>query len=908
MVDSENIKWHALETEAVFQRVGSSEEGLDITESKKRLKEYGFNTLQTKTSETIPRIFFRQLQNPIVYVLLLSTLLAFALKKFTDGFVVFSVVILNTIIGFVQEYQANRIIRALSAMVPHETTVIRSGDQKLIPASHVIPGDIVVLQAGDKISADMRLFSIKNLQCDESALTGESLPVSKSTETISPEAPVAERKCMAFSGTYVTAGIGLGVVVATGLKTEFGKISELIEHVVPLETPLSLTLKGIARWITCGVLAIGASLFIIGYLRGSSMFDSGLAAITLAVAAIPEGLPAIITIASAIGVRRMARKQAIVRQLPAVEAMGSTTIICTDKTGTLTHNEMTVQRIWTHSGFSFVTGSGFALEGHIIPQKGVTKQAIQEEVIPLLRMAILCSDATLDQSEIGCVPVGDPTEVALVVSGRKVNLNENDMRLKWKRKDVIPFESERRLMATLNISPEEKQYIFLKGAPEEILLRCNVDESTKVKLLKKVDEMAMDGMRVLAFAEKEIQASHIHTLREDEIKGNFGFLGFIGMIDPPRKEVYKAIKCCHEAGIKVKMVTGDHPVTAKAIGCDLGLLTADQEVVTGDQLSRLESNQWQEIALKYNVFARVSPEHKLKLVMALQDQSHVVAMTGDGVNDAPALKRADIGVGMGVKGTAVAKEASDMILADDNFASIEAAVEEGRRVYDNLIKALVFILPTSLGQALVILIAVLFFPIHGGALLHPMLPVQILWINLVVAVALSLPLAFEVQEHDIMNRPPRKKTEPVLSGLILVRTLTVSVLMAIGAIGLFLWEYHLEIANGTVEKIAISEAQTMAVTAMMLFQVFYLFHCRSLKLSVLKTNFFSNPSLLIGVGFVLLAQVAFIYVPFMNRIFYSSSLNVEAWLISTGVAIMIFLLIAFEKTISQMITKSLSDR
>jgi Ca2+-transporting ATPase len=460
------------------------------------------------------------------------------------------------------------------------------------------------------------------------------------------------------------------------------------------------------------------------------------------------------------------------------------------------------------------------------------------------------------------------------------------------------------MMATLNISPEKKQYIFLKGAPEEILLRCNVDASTTVQLLKKVDEMGMDGMRVLAFAEKEIQNSHLHTLKEDELKGDFRFLGFIGMIDPPRNEVYKAIKCCHEAGIKVKMVTGDHPVTAKAIGCDLGLLTADQEVVTGEQLSRLESSQWQEIALKHNAFARVSPEHKLKLVTALQDQGHVVAMTGDGVNDAPALKRADIGVAMGIKGTAVAREASDMILADDNFASIEAAVEEGRRVYDNLIKALVFILPTSLGQALVILIAVLFFPIREGALLHPMLPVQILWINLVVAVALSLPLAFEVQEQDIMHRPPRKKTAPVLSGFILIRTLTVSVLMAIGAIGLFLWEYQLEISNAIEEKIAISEAQTMAVTAMMLFQVFYLFHCRSLKLSVLRTNFFSNPSLLIGVGFVLLAQVAFIYVPFMNRVFYSTRLNVEAWLTSTGVAIMIFLLIAFEKTISQMITKN----
>ncbi len=897
--DSEHVKWHAIETEAVFEKTGSSKVGLGIIESKKRLEKYGFNALQISTSETIPRILLRQLKNPIVYVLLLSTLLAFFLGKVTDGLVVLSVVILNAMIGFVQEYRANRIIRALSTMVPHETTVIRLGDQKIIPASHVVPGDIVILQAGDKISADIRLFSTKNLQCDESILTGESLPVSKHTEAVSEEAPLAERKCIAFSGTYVSAGTALGVVIATGLETEFGKITELIEHVVPLETPLSLALKRIAWWITYGVLAIGASLFIIGYLRGSSIFDSALAAITLAVAAIPEGLPAIITITSAIGVRRIAHKQAIIRQLPAVEALGSTTVICTDKTGTLTHNKMTVQCIWTHSGFSFVTGSGYGLEGHIIPQKGVTKQAIQEEVISLLRMAILCSDATLDQSGAGLDPVGDPTEVALVIAGRKIGLHENNVRLEWKRKDVIPFESERKLMATLNISSEQRQYIFLKGAPEEILRRCCADKSSKIKWLKKVDELAMDGLRVLAFAAKEIQGPHLHMLKEDETNSGFAFFGFIGMIDPPRKEVYKAIKTCYEAGIKVKMVTGDHPLTAKAIGCDLGLLSADEGIVTGEQLSQLGSNQWQEAALKYNVFARASPEHKLKLVMALQDHGHVVAMTGDGVNDAPALKRADIGIAMGAKGTAVAKEASDMILADDNFASIEAAVEEGRRVYDNLIKALVFILPTSLGQALVILISVLFFPVHAGTLLHPMLPVQILWINLVVAVALSLPLAFEIQEPDIMKRPPRKKTSPVLSGFILVRTLMVSALMALGAIGLFLWEYHLEISNGTVEKIAISEAQTMAVTAIMLFQVFYLFHCRSLGPSALKTNFFSNPPLFIGVSFVLLAQVAFIYVPFMNRIFYSSSLDVKAWFISTGVAIMICMLVAFEKKFSR---------
>ncbi len=894
---AEDITWHALPIENVFKKLDSSEKGLNSSRAKQRFKEYGINILQVKTSETAPLILLRQLKNPIVYVLLLSTILAFALKKPIDGSVILSVVILNTFIGFVQEYRANRIIRALSALMPHKATVLRDGNQKLISASHLVPGDVVFLQAGDRVPADMRLLSIKNLQCDESTLTGESLPVAKKTEPMPAETLMADRKCMVFCGTHVTAGVGAGIVVATGLKTEFAKISELIEHIIPLETPLSISLKKIAKGITSAVLLVGACLFIVGYLRGSSLFDSALAAMSLAVAAIPEGLLAVLTIASAVGVRRMARKQAIVRQLPAVEALGSTTIICTDKTGTLTHNEMTVQRIWTNSGFSFVTGSGFALEGQIIPQEGVKKEVIQEEILPLLRMAILCSDATLYQSD---TPIGDPTEVALIVAGRKAHLDENQLRLNWPRKDVIPFETERRLMATLNTSPSGKQFIFLKGAPEEILLRCNMDEVTRATLLKKVAEMAMDGMRILAFAEKE---RPLQVLGEEEINRDFVFLGLIGMSDPPRKEVYRAIQSCHEAGIKVKMITGDHPVTAQAIGRDLGLLTSSQEVITGEQLSRLEPKQWQEAALKYNVFARASPEHKLKLVMALQEQGHVVAMTGDGVNDAPALKRANVGIAMSIKGTAIAREASDMILADDNFASIEAAVEEGRRVYDNLVKSLAFILPTSLGQAFIILIAILFFPIQGEGFLYPMRPVQILWVNLVVAVALALPLAFEIQEPDIMKRLPRKKTAPVLSGFILLRTVTVSLLMALGAISLFLWEYRIEIAKGTIEETAISEAQTMAVTAIMLFQVFYLFHCRSLKLSILQMNFFSNPSVLIGVGVVLLAQLAFIYIPFMNHLFHSSSLDVEAWLFSLGVAIVIFLLIAFEKWISQKYSK-----
>ncbi len=880
--------WHAVEKDTVFQKLNSSESGLEEREVRKRLKLLGPNTLQLKTSETIPRILLRQLHNPIEYILIFSALLALLLGKFADSLVIFSVVILNTLIGFVQEYRAHKTIKALMSMAPQKTTVIRQGDTKIVHSSQIVPGDVVVLQAGDRVSADLRLFSIKNLQCDESTLTGESLSVNKKIETSLPDALIHERKSMAFNGTYVTSGTGLGIVVATGLKTEFGKISELIEQVTVLETPLSITIRRIAQWIGLGVLAVSFGLFLIGYIRGSALFDAGLAAITLAVAAIPEGLPAIITIASSIGVRRMARKQAIIRHLPAVEALGSTSVICTDKTGTLTYNEMTVQRIWTKSGFCFVSGAGYSLEGQFTPQNPIN----QEEITELLKGAILCSDATLDENPKGWLPVGDPTEIALVVAGRKMGLIEDKLREEWKRNDVIPFESERRLMATLNCSPSRQQYIFIKGAPEEVISACK-DAVDVDQFHQHIQAMAKDGMRVLAIASKEVQKS-ISQIDEKDIKSGCTLLGLVGMIDPPRKEVYHALKSCYEAGITVKMVTGDHPLTAEAISRDLGILTKGK-VISGSEMNLFNTDMWKKAANDNNVFARVSPNHKLKLVEILQEAGHVVAMTGDGVNDAAALKRADIGIAMGIKGTAVAKEASDMILADDNFASIEAAVEEGRRVYDNLIKSLAFVLPTSLGQALVILLSILFFPIRAGILLHPIAPVQILWVNLIVAVALALPLALESAESDIMRRPPRKKNAPVLSRFLIVKTLTVSAIMAIGTIGLFLWEYRTEIGKGTLEKTALSEAQTIAVTAMMFFQVFYLFNCRSLRPSIMKMNFFSNHFIFIGVGIVLLAQAAFVYLPFMNRLFGSSSLNLEAWLISASVTFLIIPIIAFEK-------------
>lgn len=889
--------YHTLSPDKTFKQLHTSKEGLTHDEAKKRLKEFGPNTLQIKSTETIPRILLRQLQNPIVYLLLASTFIALILGKFIDGAVIFSVVILNTLIGFIQEYRANKIIRALSAMVPHNTVVIRQGETKLIHSSQVVPGDIVSLQSGDKISADMRLFFIKNLQCDEATLTGESLPVNKKVEAVNEEATLnstlGERKCMAFSGTYVTSGTALGIVVATGTKTEFGKISEMIEQISPLETPLTVTFRKITSWITGGVIIVGIFLFIIGYLRNYSFYDSALSAVALAVAAIPEGLPAIITIASAIGVRRMAKRKAIIRQLPAVEALGSTTVICTDKTGTLTLNEMTVQRLWTHGGFSYITGLGFSSEGKIIPPKSQKIEVSENEIDELLKAAVLCSDATINDSE---APVGDPTEVALIVAAKKGGVDVIRLREDWPREDAIPFEPSKKLMATLN-SSSSKKVIFLKGAPEEIISRCEISNLGYLlgHFLKHVNEMAKEGLRVLAVAKKEV--SYQTTIQDTDLKQGFTLLGLVGMIDPPRKEVYSALKSCFTAGIDVKMITGDHPVTAEAISKDLGIL-ANTKVLTGSELNTLNAYEWKIAAKKHNVFARTSPEHKLKLVDALQQLGHVVAMTGDGVNDAPALKKADIGVAMGIKGTAVAKEASDMILADDNFASIEASVEEGRRVYDNLVKAFAFVLPTSLAQALVILIAVVFFPIKNNVLMQPILPVQILWINLVVAVALALPLAFEAPEPDIMKRPPRKKGGSIFSLFIVIRTFTVSLVMALGTIALFLW-----VINN--KNAAIMEAQTIAVTTIIFFQIFYLLNCRSLKYSIFKMGFLSNPMILLGIGVVILSQLAFVYLPFMQRLFHSIPLTWEEWLLSAVVGFFMFPVIAFEKIVNRYFFKKL---
>jgi potassium/sodium efflux P-type ATPase len=709
---------------------------------------------------------------------------------------------------------------------------------------------------------------------------------------------LGDRKNLAFGGTLVTSGTGAAVVVETGAATELGRISSMIEQAVEIETPLTRAMARVSRLLTLAILAVATLIVAVALLRGYPVVDAVLSGISLAVAAIPEGLPAIITIALAIGVQRMARRRAIVRRLPAVETLGSTAVICTDKTGTLTRNEMTVRGLWTPASGDEayqVTGVGYAPAGELL-RHGSPAGELPADVRDLLRAAALCNDARLAPAVDGGGSIaGDPTEGALLVAAQKLGVDVEQARRAWSRLDVIPFESERRLMATLHTASNGERWIFVKGAPEVVLARCGGDaDGVRDRAAAQVERMAAQGMRVLAVAARRADPG-ANSIDEQDVEGGLTLLGLEGMMDPPRPEAVEAIAACHRAGITVKMITGDHVVTARAIGEQLGLLPAGGRAMSGAELQRLPDADLQAAAAGTNVFARVAPEHKLRLVRALQASGHVVAMTGDGVNDAPALKQADIGVAMGITGTAASKEAADMVLTDDNFASIRAAVEEGRRVYDNLVKALAFVLPTNLGEALILLVAVMLFPVAGGEPLMPITAVQILWINLVATVALALPLAFEAMERDVMSRPPRPAGTPILSPFVLFRTALVAVLMAAGAIGLFLVDYGAAVAAGVAAEAASREAQTTAVTTVVLFQIFYVLNCRSLRDSVLSVGLFSNLWVYAGIALLLALQLGFVYLPFMNTLFGSAPMPLDAWIESVLVAALIVPVIGAEK-------------
>jgi len=901
-MNSERKTWHDLSIEEVLKKLATQSEGLSEVEVAERLQKFGANELAANNGESPWQIFWRQLNNPIGWLLIAAGFLAVLLGKHTDASVVFGAVIINAIIGFIQEYRASKAIEELATMVPESAAVVRSGLPISVHTRELVPGDIVTLQSGDKVPADLRLIRTKNLLIEEAALTGESLPVTKNAVPVPREASLGDRLNMAYSGTMVIQGTASGVVVATGNTTELGRINVLLNQTVQLETPLTKQLAKVSAGITVAVVAavfvfIGFGIFV----KKAPVGDALMVAVALAVAAIPEGLPAVITIALAIGVRRMAARHAVVRHLPAVETLGATSVICSDKTGTLTRNEMTVQVAWVDGLEYRYAGVGYDPAGEI-EHDGVRLTELPPSIKDLHTMAVLCNDAALRNVEGFWTPVGDPTEAALLVAGLKGGLIAEELRSLFPRLDVIPFESETKFMATLHRIGGEGR-ILLKGAPETVLQRCLLGEEELRSAYDAIETYGRQGMRMIAFAwRRSIGQEELVPGEENE---TFSFAGLMGMIDPPRTEAMDAIRICHGAGITIKMITGDHPTTAEAIGRQLGLLGHEQKTVQGRDLDGLTEEQLRTIATTSNVFARVAPEHKLRLVEALQAQGHVVAMTGDGVNDAPSLKRADIGIAMGITGTSVSKEAAKVVLMDDNFASIAAAVEEGRRVYDNLIKSLAFVLPTNLALACILAVAMFFFPtvmVDGAnVLLVAMSPTQILWINLIASITLSVPLAFETLEPNALLRAPRPAGESVFSRFIIYRIIMVAAIITVASCGLFLWEYFRIVGTGPLtaarHAFALAEAQTICVTVVTFSQIFYLLNCRSLRNSFFSLGVFSNPSIFVGIGLLLLLHICFIYLPALQSLFGSAALDARAWLVAALAGAIVLPVISLEKWI-----------
>lgn len=876
---------HQIDTnEAMLLLESNASKGLDVFEVQSRQQRFGPNAIPVCGGHGPLVTFLLQFHQPLIYILLVAAGTTAALHEFIDAGVIFGVVLVNAIIGFLQESKAAKALEALAKMTITEARVVRSGEIQRIPSVELVPGDVVLLQSGDKVPADLRLIHCRDLQVDESTLTGESVPVQKGTDTLPAETQLADRRNVAFSSTLVTYGQGRGVVFATGPSTEVGRISTLVSTADALETPLTRKIASFSRLLLVVILALATLTFVVGVMRGQLVFDMFMAAVALAVGAIPEGLPAAVTITLAIGVSRMARRRAIIRKLPAVETLGSTTTICSDKTGTLTVNQMTVRQIYAAGQRLTMTGSGYDPRG-VVESDGEIDWSDNAAARECLLAGLLCNDSTLVERDGLWDVNGDPTEGALLTSARKAGLDQRELQQLWPRLDSIPFESQHQYMATLHDHEGEGfRHIYVKGAVEVVLSKCNraLDASGGTTALDPtaiqahLEEMASQGLRVLVFARGEYHdgAAELHHHNV----ANLTFLGMQGMIDPPRPEAIEAVRACQSAGIRIKMITGDHPVTARAIAEKLGLndtgfgLEKSPLVMTSHDLAEKSDQELIDIAEQVAVFARATPEQKLRLVRALQANGQVVAMTGDGVNDAPALKQADIGVAMGQGGTEVAKEAADMVLTDDNFATIEAAVEEGRGVFDNLTKFIVWTLPTNMGEGLVILAAIL-----AGATL-PLLPVQILWINMTTAVLLGLMLAFEPKEPGIMRRPPRDPKTPILNNTLILRICIVGIIMLIGAFGSFEWALGQGFSDAA--------ARTVAVNVFVIVEVFYLFNCRSLTKSMFALGLFSNRWIVVGVAAMISLQLAFTYAPLMNYLFHTEPIGWDAWwrILLTGVA------------------------
>ncbi len=898
---NDETPWHAVPADDVLQRLRSNlGTGLDSDEVVRRREQYGPNRLPEAGKRGPLMRFIAQFNNILVYVLLFAGFAKLMLGLWIDAAVILGVVVINGLLGFIQEGKAEKALDSIRNMMSAEARTLRGGETRLIPADELVPGDIVSLESGDKVPADLRLCEVKNLRMEEAALTGESVPTDKSVDPVSAKATVGDRNSMAYSGTLVVSGRAIGAVVATGGSTELGRINQLLAGVSALETPLLRQIKKFGYMITAVIAVVSVITFAFGrWVQGLPFVELFQAVVGIAVSVIPEGLPALITITLAIGVQRMAQRHTIIRRLPAVETLGSVSRICSDKTGTLTLMEMMVVSAATGDDRYQVTGDGYAPEGEV---RLDGKPAAADPVLELMgRVSMLCNDAELRREDGVWKVEGDPTEGALYPFAGKLGLDRGTEQSAHPRLDVIPFESEHRYMATLNGSEGGGSIFLVKGAPEKILDHCDRQQGRDGEApidrdywTKTSDELAAQGERVLALAWQSNPALSAGSLGPDDLPHDLVLLGLIGLLDPPRKEAIEAVAECHQGGIRVTMITGDHKITAAAIAKMLGIGDG-RTAVTGAEIEAMDTAALIERCRDVDVFARASPEHKLRLVKAMQAAGQVVAMTGDGVNDAPALKKADIGVAMGIKGTEVTKEAAEMVLTDDNFASITAAVREGRTVYNNIEKAILFMFPTNVAQGLVIMIAIFL------GFVMPITAPQILWVNMVTSVALGLVISFEPHELDVMRRAPRPTDRPILNGFGIWRVIFVSAGLLTLTLSAFFW----------MQSYGASEAlsRTVAVNTLVLGQIFYLLNSRYLVESSLSVGaHLGNRYLPMGIGAVVVLQLLFTYAPPLQTLFGTEAVPLWVWPVLFVGCLVFFLIVEAEKAIIRNLLPSAAAR
>jgi magnesium-transporting ATPase (P-type) len=896
--DQSQKLWHTLSVEQSLALLHAPKDGLSRKDAINRLTEYGPNRLpEAKRRSPIVR-FLMHFNNILIYVLMGSAVITALLDHWIDAGVILAVVVANAVIGFIQEGKAEKAMDAIRHMLAPRANVLRDGERQSIEGEELVPGDIVLLEAGDKVPADLRLLSAHGMSLQEAILTGESVPVEKQTEPVAADLALGDRSCMAFSGTLVTSGQGKGVVIGTGSGTELGRISGLISKVETLTTPLVAQMGVFAKWLTIVILLLASFLLAYGYYAGHHEFtDLFMAVVGLSVAAIPEGLPAVLTITLAIGVQTMARRNAIVRRLPAIETLGSVSVICTDKTGTLTRNEMMVTSVVTGQHLFALGGDGYAPVGQLELDDAHVLPADFTVLEELARAAAVCNDASLREENSLWSVEGDPMEGALLAFSGKMGVDVAKTQATWARTDAIPFDARHRFMATLNHDPARHAFVFVKGAPEQILAMCQgqraADGGAEALDIayweERAEAIAALGQRVLAFAARPVQPEHTE-LRQEDVQGMLTMLGMTGMIDPPRAEAIAAIAECHGAGIRVKMITGDHAGTAAAIGKQIGLQNPET-VLTGNDLDGMDDASLRQTVLDCDIFARTSPEHKLRLVMALQSIGMIVAMTGDGVNDAPALKRADAGIAMGKSGSEAAKEAAELVLADDNFVSIAAAVREGRTVYDNIKKVISWTLPTSAGEAMTIVAALL------AGMTLPITPTQILWVNLITTVTLGIAFAFEPTEERTMHRPPRPRDEPLLTGELVWYIVLVSLLFLCGVFGM----YYYALDRGY----SIELARTIALNTLVVMEIFNLFFIRNIYGTSLTWKAVRGTKVVWTVVIAItVAQFAITYLPFLQAVFATESIPFGDGVLVVGVGVVLFAIVETEKQIRLRMTKT----